>query len=439
MTNPKKNSQSHRPRRGTANVADTNVFIDDPDVVDTLRMNGETLIIPLAVIIELNQLKERADIGFDAHEVAKRIEKIQDSNDPSLVILRNPNFKDLGDLNRNTPDHQIIATALNLTQPNKEFAFNHVRLISRDRIVRILGKKFGLGLIDVQDHLRKQVVVPEYRMIELEGTPIDFCHNTSTFPYAPYELLNVEENECVLFDREFIAIRKGSKFKVLPADISAMGISPLTHSGNENWRQHCALGQLLDPSIELVFLQGGAGTGKTLLALASAIEQKKLYREIIITRPMIHLEDEDRMGFLPGDIDTKMSPWIKPILQALNFIKGINGNSTSLSGLFESKKIIIEPLDYIRGMTFPRAIIIVDDGQNLTPHQMKTILTRAGEGAKVIITGDLDQIDRQRRLDKKSSGLAYAIDRLKGHASVGVTLFEETVRSNLASLAEERL
>ncbi len=431
--------RKYAPIKGTAIVADTNIFINNPNVVDIFRENGNTLVIPLAVIMELNRLKERADIGFDAREVAKKIEKIQDSGDPSLVIFRNPNFKNIGDLNRNTPDHQIIATALALKRKTKEFDFDRVRLVSRDRIVRILGKKFGLGLIEVEDYICEQAELSKHRLIEIPGTPENICHDSLSFPYDPYVHLNIEENEGVLFDEEFIAIRKSNRFKILPPDINATGIFPYTLNGRENWQQHIALGQLLDRSIDLVFLQGGAGSGKTLLALASAIEQRKFYREIIVIRPMIHLEDEDRMGFLPGDQDSKMSPWIKPINQALNLIRAIGKNDDLITKLLETKKIIFESMDYIRGITFSKAYIIIDEAQNLTPHQMKTSLTRAGKDSKVVITGDLDQIDRQRRLDKKTSGLAYAIAKMRNHTSIAVSTFEETVRSHLASLAEEKL
>ena len=240
------------PIKGTAIVADTNIFINNPNVVDSFRENGNTLVIPLTVIMELNRLKERADIGFDAREVAKKIEKIQDNGDSSLIIFRNPNFKNIGDLNKNTPDHQIIATALALRQKTKEFAFDRVRLISRDRIVRILGKKFGLGLIEVEDYTCEQAELSKHRLIEIPGTPENICHNSLSFPYDPYVRLNIEENEGVLFDEEFIAIRKGNQFNILPPDINAAGIFPYTLNGKENWQQHIALGQLLDRNIRPV-------------------------------------------------------------------------------------------------------------------------------------------------------------------------------------------
>lgn len=157
---------------------------------------------------------------------------------------------------------------------------------------------------------------------------------------------------------------------------------------------------------------------------------------------MVHLEDEDRMGFLPGGTMEKMSPWLTPIHQALNFLKEnpeTRDHKSVIENVEGTHKIDFLPLDYIRGMTFSRCRLIIDDAQNLTPHQIKTIITRAGMGTKVVFTGDVGQIDRRRRLDERSSGLAYAMNRMRNRSLVGVTTFKETVRSPLAKLAEEEL
>jgi PhoH-like ATPase len=155
---------------------------------------------------------------------------------------------------------------------------------------------------------------------------------------------------------------------------------------------------------------------------------------------MIPLEDEDRMGFLPGDVDEKMGPWLQPIWQSLSFLKEqSNENKKLIEEMIELRKLYFAPLDYIRGTSFYKDLVIVDDAQNLTPHQVKTIITRAGNQAKIVFTGDLGQIDRKKRLDRRSSGLAYATDKLNDQSLVAVTRFKETVRSPLASLAEEYL
>jgi PhoH-like ATPase len=237
-------------------------------------------------------------------------------------------------------------------------------------------------------------------------------------------------------------------------------------NGNgHNWGQIIALGQLLNPEIKLVFLQGGAGTGKTLLSLASAVHQKEFYRQILVTRPLVHLEDENNMGFLPGDIKKKMAPWLQPIYQNLKLLdrnenegneqgsafsntKKSRKNDNSNNGkkttdkMLEEEKIAILPLDYIRGQTLIKCFVIIDEAQNLTPHQVKTIITRVGDKTKIVFTGDLDQIDRTRKvgLDRKSSGLAYAISQLTNKSSlIAATTFEQSVRSDLAKIAEEFL
>jgi PhoH-like ATPase len=155
---------------------------------------------------------------------------------------------------------------------------------------------------------------------------------------------------------------------------------------------------------------------------------------------MVHLDDRDEIGYLQGSIEQKMAPWIEPILQSFSFLSGMRPeNNTLISKLQETKKIIIKPLDYIRGETYHKCFIVIDEAQNLTPHQMKTIITRAGLNTKLVFTGDLDQIDRKRRLDRKTSGLAYAMSKLANQPMVAIVNFKDTVRSPLASLAAELL
>jgi len=433
-------------KSGKAYVVDTNVLVHDPNSIDILREGGNTLIIPWVVTLELDRLKERPDIGLDAREAIDRIEKIRKDGDDSLLILRHPSFRDLKDLDRKLADHQVIATAKTL---HREKKFSQVKIVSRDHTVRILARELSLV---AEDYLTNQVAVQKYSLKEL-NVPSDCIDQSSrSFPYLKEEFEEIGENEGVVcFSEEkpgngwrkcFAAIRKGDVFKIISNDIQASGLKPFSLNGDgPNWYQHVALEQLLDPTIELVFLQGGTGSGKTLLALASAIEQKKRYRQIIVTRPMVPLEDEDRMGFLPGNEQEKMSPWLRPVMQALEFLKNVDDGRRKheIAKLVEEKKIDFESLDYIRGMTYYKNFLIVDEAQNLTPHQIKTIITRAGMHTKLVFTGDLGQIDRRRRLDEKSSGLAYSVAKMSNHPSVSVTTFKETVRSPLAGLAEERM
>ncbi|MCK5020954.1 MAG: PhoH family protein, partial [Candidatus Peribacteraceae bacterium] len=238
----------------------------------------------------------------------------------------------------------------------------------------------------------------------------------------------------------FVAIKKGDRFQIVNNSVSMMGLKPYSMNGDPNWEQYVAMHHLLDRDIKCSFLIGGAGSGKTILALAAGLEQRRQFRNILVTRPMVPLEDEDRMGFLPGGVNEKMSPWLKPIFRSLSFIGGVHKDNEKIIQLVREKnKLEVEPLDYIRGMTYVKDLLIIDEAQNLTQHQIKTIITRAGEGAKIIFTGDLGQIDRMKKINADSSGLAYASVKMVDQPMVSVVHFKKTVRSELAHLAERLL
>jgi PhoH-like ATPase len=198
---------------------------------------------------------------------------------------------------------------------------------------------------------------------------------------------------------------------------------------------------LLNPDIKLVSLQGVAGTGKTLLALASALEQNKNYDQIILARPIVPLSNKE-IGFLPGDANEKISPYMEPLWDNLKFIKmqfkENERKHKAIQEMQESGKIVITPLAFIRGRSFSNTLFIVDESQNLTPHEIKTIITRAGENTKMVFTGDVHQIDSPY-LDDRSNGLSYLIDRLKGNKLFSHVKLEKGERSELANLANELL
>ena len=208
-----------------------------------------------------------------------------------------------------------------------------------------------------------------------------------------------------------------------------------------NAEQTFGLNALLNEDIKLVALEGVAGTGKTLLALASALEQKNKYDQIILARPIVPLSNRE-IGFLPGDAEDKISPYMQPLWDNLTFIKNqFKANekkSRVLEQLQESGLLTITALAFIRGRSLTNAIFIIDEAQNLTPHEVKTIITRAGEGTKVIFTGDINQIDTPY-MDEHSNGLTYLIDRLKGNALFAHIKLEKGERSELANLANEML
>ena len=432
-------------------VVDTSVLIHDPEAIYRLRENGATIYIPFVVFQELDGLKNRPDIGFDANEVATKIEKIRKEDDKTVKVISKIKFEGLEVLDPREPDDRIIATAQLVKNEHGKW-HSRIILVSKDKILRLKAREILEG-VDVDDYendssleagpsLIKEVNVSKDELRE-DGQG-NFFFNWNAKKYG-----DIEENEGVVcfsdvfgeWQKSFVAIAKGNRFLVIPKDISAFGISPLSHNGDgPNWAQYLALHQLLDKNLNLVFLQGGAGTGKTLLALAAGLEQMRDYRQIVVSRPMVHLEDKDSVGFLKGDLAAKMAPWLIPIHQALGFLGEGNEKRTKIiKDKLDSQKIIFESLDYIRGTTYRKVFLIVDEAQNLTPHQFKTIITRVGDGTKLVFTGDIGQIDRQRRLNSRTNGLTYSIGRLRGSSIVGVTVFDKTVRSELAELAEKLL
>jgi PhoH-like ATPase len=208
-----------------------------------------------------------------------------------------------------------------------------------------------------------------------------------------------------------------------------------------NSEQIFALNAMLDPDIPLVTLSGKAGTGKTLLALAAALENKRLYRQIFIARPVVPLSNKD-IGFLPGDVASKLDPYMQPLYDNLSVIQnnydGKNGHAKKVAELIEEEKIVITPISYIRGRSIVKVFFIVDEAQNLTPHEVKTIITRAGEGTKIVFTGDIFQIDHPY-LDSQTNGLAFIIEKMKGQTVYAHVNLEKGERSELAELASKIL
>ncbi|MFO7752576.1 MAG: PhoH family protein [Desulfobacteraceae bacterium] len=438
-------------------ILDTSTLVHDPMCMDYLIDNRVQACIPWVVLEELDGLKRRADVGFDAREAIRNLEKLGQNKSPYLKIVKELEWAGLEVLDRRNNDHKIIAAANRVRSE-----FENVKVVSKDSMMRIKVRELGF---EAQDYYRDQAESQNGRELPRIEVEVDDIDKTDfTFPFIPEEHGEIDINEGVVCisewagdfkrpektgarDERFAAVRiDDARFRIVPNNIQAFGIRPYTDPEKQednpgrNWPQSIALFQLTRADTALIFLEGGAGTGKTLLALAAALEQRRHYRQILITRPMVHLEDTDNMGYLPGDVREKMDPWLRPIWQNLSILKDLDqDNSRLIEKLLQEKKIDIEPLDYIRGTTFWKCLLIIDEAQNLTPHQMKTIITRAGMGTRIVFTGDLDQIDRKRRLDKVSSGLAYAISRLGGQKIVASVKFEVSVRSELAKIGVELL
>jgi PhoH-like ATPase len=437
-------------------VIDTSVLVHDPVCLQYLVKNEVISCIPWTVLEELDGLKMRPDIGFDVRQATRTIEDMRNADHPLLQVVRGISWKGIEFLDKTLNDHRIIASANALKEQ-----YGVVEIMSKDTMMRIKARELGFV---AEDYYRDQVEQESNHDMPRVEVPFDEIDKESfTFAYKPEIHGEIPFNggvvcisdwkgdfkrpeEKAAWGEQFAAIKRHDYFRIIPKNLQAFGIRPYSGADHvdpettPNWPQNVALYLLSRNDISLVFLEGGAGTGKTLIALAGALERKKDFRQILITRPMVHLEDKDNMGFLPGDIREKMDPWLRPIWQNLSVLKEVDPQNRELIDKYlADKKIDIEPLDYIRGTTFIKSIMIIDEAQNLTPHQVKTIITRAGVGTKLVFTGDLDQIDRKRRLDRFSNGLAYAAGRMLNQEIVGHVKFHTSVRSELAKIGVDLL
>ncbi|MFZ5906463.1 MAG: PhoH family protein [Nitrospirota bacterium] len=405
-------------------VLDTSVLIHDPDALEKFEDNQ--IIMPVTVIEELDGLRKgRGWISFSAREALRKIDdRIGDGNksydgekqngNHFTIVTENGNAKAL------SPDDRIIRAAL----LQREQAGNiPVILVSKDTAVRIKAEAHG---IEAQDYRNDQT-----ELFARYGRLLDTDNYTNGIQSVRYQLWG---------DRIF-RVWGHDKQMPIKRQRSLAGISP------RNREQECAIDALLADDISVVGLTGQAGSGKTLLALAAGIHlyEKRRHEQIMVSRPVVPMGND--LGFLPGEIEDKMRPWMQPIFDNLEVIiktpserKDDTNVSKyrSLDYLIDSDIVHIEPLTYIRGRSLPNKFLIVDEAQNLRPLDIKTILTRAGEGTKVVITGDLDQIDTPY-LDAYSNGLAYLISRFINEEFFCYLNLRKSARSALAERSAELL
>ena len=457
-------------------LPDTNVLIGDVESINKFINDGNLVVIALTVLQELDRLKSDWRIGAQVRCVTRQIEDLVFSGSSQLIIERKMDFSNLN-LDEHKPDDKIIATfhyILNNNQDDCYQGFNKYKLVSIDKNMRIIAYSL------LRDF--PQAVIEDYQANLITPTQIQqnipvFSKKSSDVSFAFDDKIfgNIVENGGVLIKDEYeieentiLLMRKGEKMLIVPKDFNILGVKPIFNN-KTNWGQLLAMKQLMDNSIHAVFLEGPAGTGKTLLAMAAALEQKKNFDQLVLVNPMVPLSNKEKMGFLPGDQRDKMAPWMLPFEQNIRFLeKNHPARMRSLKGLSRKKKgakisgaqleneekmiflpiweqygFTVQPLEYIRGQTISGAFIIVEETQNITQHEIKTIITRVGSGTKIIFCGDLSQTDDQAFLSPKSSGLTYAIERLVGtdHESkmVAASLLTSTVRSKLASYASKKL
>lgn len=434
-------------------VLDTSVILYSHDSI--LNFAEHDVGIPITVLEELDQFKKGNDTkNFEAREFIRLLDRL--AKDYSLqdwiplngktkgcfkVIMDSDSTLDATQVfNDGKNDHRILNAALTIKEQEPK---RKVTLVSKDINLRLKAKSLQLSAEDYETGKIKNVNTLTTGKTELDD--INSEHIDELFKN------NVIDRKKVLKRKKFPAnnyfILKSEKNSVLgyynPAEDTVEKVDKQTVYGikPKNAEQTFAMHAMLNPEIKLVSINGVAGTGKTLLALASALEQRRNFKQIYLARPIVPLSNKD-IGYLPGDIKSKLNPYMEPLWDNLKYIqhqfKENDKEFTRITDMVNQEKLMITPLAYIRGRSLSNIFFIVDEAQNLTPHEIKTIITRAGENTKIIFTGDIYQIDTPY-LDSQSNGLSYLIDRIKDHPMFAHITLEKGERSDLANLANELL
>jgi PhoH-like ATPase len=430
-------------------ILDTNVLLHDPQAIFKFEEND--LIVPIYVIEEIDRFKrDSSERGRNAREVGRLIDSLREETGGSLaegtavgsggtlrVYVPERRAELTSALNPTSGDNSIlqVAIALRDSNPDRPTVF-----VTMDINLRIRADALGLKTANYQN----QSVQPDNikpGVIEIVHPALDAFFTTGEISIDDGRLY---PNVCVMLRSAEDEKRTGlgrctADGKIRRVSVPAEGIMGLRPRNRE---QTFALDLLLDDAVRMVTLVGAAGTGKTLLALAAGLKrcvQHGAYTRLLVSRPIIPLGRD--LGYLPGDIDEKLGPWMKPIFDNLEFLLLSGGKRRGLPELDEmmtSGLIEIEPLTYIRGRSLPQQYVIVDEAQNLTPHEVKTIVTRCGEGTKIVLTGDPFQIDNPY-VDAATNGLTYAANRMHAEALVGHIVLTKGERSALANLAANKL
>lgn len=442
-----------KPKEKKIFVLDTSVIIYDHLAI--LQFAEHDVAIPITVLEELDNFKKGNDTkNFSAREFIRFIDgaSAKQTLDNWIPIAgkglgkfkvvmqtKNPGLDANVIFGERKADHQILNAALSLVN---EYPDRPVVLVTKDVNLRLKAKSLHLTAEDFESGKVKNVDSLHTGKTTIGGITADVINKM----YQDGSVMPDEVGLKEPIKNEYYILKNG-KTSVLAyynatsetlervEKMNAFGIKPL------NAEQVFALHALMNPNIRLVTIQGVAGTGKTLLALAGALEQKKEYRQIYLARPIVPLSNKD-IGYLPGDIKSKLNPYMEPLWDNLKFIQSqFPENDRSykkVQELVEQEKLLITPLAYIRGRSLSNIFFIVDEAQNLTPHEVKTIITRAGEGTKIVFTGDIFQIDTPY-LDAQSNGLSYLIEKVKNHHLYAHISLEKGERSELANLANELL
>ena len=433
-------------------ILDTSVILHDHNSVNNFEEHD--VVIPITVLEELDNFKKGNEtINFEAREFIRFLDA--KSKEVTLEDWRPINGRSSGRMivmmyehngvnaeiifGEEKPDHKILNTALIVKKKHPE---HKVVLVTKDINLRLKAKSLGLL---AEDYKNDKIEDPDFlkepiETIEgIDHETIDKIYSSGSIGFKNILKQEPFANQCFILKNgsSSVLASYNSVEKVFTKinKSTAYGIKP------RNAEQVFALNVLLNPEIKLVALQGQSGTGKTLLALASALEQRRNYKQIFLARPIVPLNNKD-IGYLPGDIKSKLNPYMEPLWDNLKMIQNQfeahDSEYKAIAQMIEQEKLVIQPLAYIRGRSISNIYFIVDEAQNLTPLEVKTIITRAGENTKIIFTGDINQIDTPY-LDSHSNGLSYLIDKIKNHSMCSVITLQKGERSELANLANELL
>lgn len=431
-------------------VLDTSVYLTDSGCLNAFQNND--IVIPLKVLEEIDKHKKRQDsVGSQARSIIRKLDSLRDKGSLSkgvriekgMGIVRVSSYNPLclpDDLDLEDSDNQIIATALS----EQEVAPKSRKVVVVSRDINMRVKCDALGLM-TEDYQAEQVVENSDGLytgrteILVDEQEVDRFYND--------ESVWINEADYTLYPNQFVMLISNSNEKKTALAKFENYSSPLKKvlsSNRKVWstfarnkEQQFALDLLMDQSIPVISLVGKAGSGKTLLALAAGLEQtfeQKIYKKIVVTKPVEPVGKD--IGFLPGSMEEKMMPWLAPIQDNLQFLMG--NDKATLEMYIENGEIEVEAMTFIRGRSISNAFIVIDEVQNMTQHEIKTVLTRVGENTKIVLTGDIEQIDNVY-IDATNNGLSYVVERLKGESITGHVTLLKGERSKVATIAATKL
>jgi len=436
-------------------ILDTSVYLTDADAL--FKFDNHDIFIPLKVLEEIDKHKKRQDsVGINARKIIRTLDEMRAKGNlqkgvridkgkgmlkvVSYEVLKNVVFP--SDLDLRIPDHMIIATAMAVRESETRKTY----VVSRDINMRVICDSIGLI---AEDYTTERVVGSSDELYS--GLAIHLVDDQVIDRFYADDEIIISEDEVATpwFPNQYVLLVSNANEKKTCIARFYTHFQPLKKICNDkipDWKissrnkeQAFAIDLLMDPSVKVVSLVGRAGSGKTLCAIAAGLQQtiglrENFYDRMIVSRPVQPLGKD--IGFLPGTMEEKMLPWLMPIQDNLQFLVG--GNKNTLQMYMEKGKIEIEALTYIRGRSIANAFIVIDEAQNLTAHEIKTIMTRVGEGTKIVLTGDVEQIDNVY-VNETSNGLAHAVEKFKDYPIAGHVTFTRGERSEVATLASKVL